>query len=136
MTESIPLKIILLLTAALTLATEVVRLASEWTPAHTPGATVTGWGNPGDVEAYGQGREGREFDAFRSAERRMRPWAASAARGPPHDLRETGPAWLPKLRPDLSIYHPQWCVDCRQAMPRLERRRFRERCSACHLLRG
>jgi len=130
MAEPLGLKVVVLLIGVVTLATDVARLVLEWTPAHTRDA-----GETGEQAWYAQAWERRELGPP-FAKKRTTPLDRSGARGPPRDLRQTEPAPSLELPPDLSIYHPAWCTACRQPTPRLDRRSFRERCSACHLLRS
>src|SRR5215470_6459034 len=132
MAESIGLKIVILLIGVVTLATDVARLALDWSPAHTRRGTVIGQG--GDQKWYGPAWERQELGAG-FPQRRTTPLDPPGARGPPRDPWQTGPPPFSQPRPDLSIYH-RGCVTCRETMPRLERRDFREWCSACHLLRS
>jgi hypothetical protein len=122
MAESDRLKIILLLTAVVTLATDVVRLALELTPAHTRRDTIEQAG-PGRHETDGQAPEWRDPGAPRFPQI-PRPLERADARGPPRGPRETGSAPSARRRPDFIIDRPQWCRGCGPPMQRPERRRY------------
>jgi hypothetical protein len=89
------LNIVLMLTAIVTLATEVTRLTLEWSPSHLPQTPTRKPIEPAQPGHYGWACEWRE---------RRHP--------------------LSRLPPDYSITCPRWCLACHQPPRRVEWLRF------------
>jgi hypothetical protein len=120
MVERSRLKMILLLIAMAQLATEVTRLASEWTSSHSRHTRIEERMRAGQTDGYGS-----EPDLRTDLETKwMNPSDPSSARGPPPEPRKSRPAPPPSWRPDVGTNHPPWCRGCRELRWRSERRYY------------
>ena len=125
------LSFVLLVIALANLATDITRLALELAPAPAPHESVPVQTRPGQQEISTPPPDARaDATQKESPQQKAKLPDAPAARGPPRERRESGPARVPfsELRPDFSVNHPPWCWACGQPMGRyVERRHFYER---------
>ncbi len=125
------LSFVLLVIALANLATDITRLALELAPAPAPHELVPVQTRPGQQEISTPPPDARaDATQKESPQQKAKLPDAPAARGPPRERRESGPARVPfsELRPDFSVNHPPWCWACGQPMGRyVERRHFYER---------
>ena len=125
------LSFVLLVIALANLATDITRLALELAPAPAPHESVPVQTRPGQQEISRPPPDARaDATQKEGPQQKAKLPDAPAARGPPRERRESGPARVPfsELRPDFSVNHPPWCWACGQPMGRyVERRHFYER---------
>jgi hypothetical protein len=122
MAEAPRLNIVLLLIALANLATDITRLAVEWSPSHILHDAIKEHMGLRQRDAYGRAPDSRESDAARNdlQQKRAKPWDPGA-RGPPSDPRGSGPVPFPRLRPNYGTNRPSRCPGCPEPMRRFER---------------